>query len=78
MFYSKRKITDQLRTRLGVDGVLLKPYESIEAFLQQLPEGKKIGIDPSVTSIRLFNAVPESALVMMDMPPRRLKAIKTK
>ncbi|NUQ22750.1 MAG: aminopeptidase P family protein [Saprospiraceae bacterium] len=76
LFIQKEKVSDLLRTRLGVDGVLLKPYESIESFLQQLPEGKKIGIDPSVTSIRLFNAVPESALVMMDMPPRRFKAIK--
>ncbi len=76
LFIQKEKINDLLRTRLGLDGVLLKPYEAIEGFLQQLPDDKKIGIDPATTSIRLFNAVPEQALVIMDLPPRRLKAIK--
>lgn len=76
LFIEKQKISDLLRTRLGADGVLLKPYENIESFLQQLPEGKTIGLDATIANIRLYNAVPEAQLVQHDNIPRKLKAIK--
>lgn len=77
LFIDREKVSDLLRTRLGADGILLKPYETIEAFLQQLPEGKTIGVDATTTNIRLYNAIPEEQLVKHELVPRQLKAIKS-
>ncbi|MEM9922034.1 MAG: aminopeptidase family protein P, partial [Bacteroidota bacterium] len=73
LFVDAQKVEESLKSDLRNDGILLKPYEAIEAYLQQLEAD--ILLDKSSISIRLFNAIqhPRNG----DNIVRQLKAIKS-
>ncbi len=78
LFIDQEKVNDELKEKLGVDKVLLKPYDEIADFLSAIPEGQKILMDPSSTNIKLFNLVNEVQLVKGDTISAAMKAVKNK
>ena len=76
LFVAEEKINDSLRAALKADGVLIKPYAAINDFLQQLGKDHKILIDPTSTSISLFQCLEEEQVIRASNPAALMKAIK--
>lgn len=61
LFIDAQKVTPSLREVFQSEGILLKPYEEIEAYLNNLD--KAILVDPTKISNTLFNAIPTDLVV---------------
>lgn len=77
LFVDETKIPEAIQIRLKSDGVYIKPYQDIKAFLSALPEGENISIDRNKTSMGLYNSIPEKQVLFSSTIPIRLKAIKS-
>lgn len=74
LFINPEKVPDTLQQNLNDDGVILKPYEALEAFLQKLEN--PILVDDRSINVRLYQAIPEEQIIKGDNIPLALKAIK--
>lgn len=74
LFINAVKVPDHIKTNLNNDGIILKPYDAIESFLQKLEA--PILVDDRSISVRLFQAIPEQQIIKGDNIPLLLKAIK--
>ena len=54
---------EALAKTLEEDGILIKPYQEISAFLEQLEEEQKILFDRRSISIQLFKKIPDKAAI---------------
>lgn len=78
LFIDEEKIPDNLQAQLQADGVALRNYFAIMDYLEALPEGVSVLVDPQTVNRRLFDVIPEEQRIQGDNIPRRLKAIKNK
>lgn len=76
LFVDEKKIPAELKDKFQVDGILLKPYEEITPFLQQLGSKQNVLCDESTTSISLYEAIPARKRMIGTTISRQLKAIK--
>ncbi|MEZ5040878.1 MAG: aminopeptidase P family protein [Saprospiraceae bacterium] len=76
LFVEEGKIRPDLKEKLLIDGIVLKPYDAIIPFLEQLGSKQNVLCDPETVSIRLFEAIPLRKQLLGSNIPRRLKAIK--
>jgi len=74
LFINAAKVPDEIKTNLNKDGVILKPYDAIESFLQQLEA--PILVDDRSISVRLYKAIREDQIIKGDNITLLLKAIK--
>lgn len=74
LFINPEKVPDAIKQNLNNDGVILKPYESLEDFLQILEH--PILVDDRLINIRLYNAISETQIIKGDNIPLHLKTIK--
>ncbi len=77
LFIQPGKISEELQEELAAQGIFIKDYTYIENFVSSLSPDKTIAIDPSATSIHLFNAIPEGQSQQEKNIIRQIKAIKT-
>lgn len=74
LFINPEKVSDAIKQNLNNDGIILKPYDAIESFLEKLEA--PILVDDRSISVRLFQAIPEQQIIKGDNIPLLLKAIK--
>lgn len=78
LFVNPAKVPAELQSRLKRDGVQLRPYEDITAYLGKLPASATVLIDPRRISQNLPGAIPPSVAVVEDTNVTTwLKACKT-
>ena len=76
LFIDKIKVPQDLIVNLNNDHVQIFPYTSIQSFLENLSEDETILIDPSRTSIILFNAIRNAHIIFHLTISTPLKARK--
>lgn len=76
LFIEPSKVSDELKSKLNGDGILIKKYDEIEDFLKKLPQGKTIQIDASTINNYLFQTIPSDQIVKGQNIVRCQKAIK--
>ena len=78
LFLENEKISEGLKRKLNNNGVIIKPYSSLEDFLNKLPKRAKILIDQASTSNHIFNAINKDHIKDGKNIIAPLKAIKNK
>ena len=77
LFIQSSKVPADVRTRLEKDGVIISEYEDIFAYIQQLPAGINILVDPDKTSCALWESIPKNCQRKAGTSiPHSMKAIK--
>ncbi len=76
LFIKQSKLNELLSNTLKSDGVELHAYESVHAFLNELPSGKTIQIHNGSTNISLYNSITPAQIVSGSNITMSLKAIK--
>ncbi len=76
LFMDGEKLPDQLRQQLNQDGILVKHYNDLTAFLQQIPEGQSILIDLATVNNQNYNAIRSSSIREGENLVAELKGIK--
>ncbi len=76
LFVDEKKIPEALQDKFQIDGIILKPYDSIVPFLQELGSKQNVICDFDTVSIRLFDAIPPRKQLEGPTISRQLKAIK--
>ena len=77
LFVDAGKLPVDVRKALAGDAVAVAPYEAIEDYLQELPAGSAVLIDPDKTSYVLAQSIPAACTVRKKTSlPRVMKAIK--
>lgn len=75
-FVGEQKVPPALRQALAQDGVEIRPYDQIGAFLKNQAGGQTVLFDPGSTSILLYEQLPERQWKKCKNLIRPLKAIK--
>ncbi len=78
LFIDEQKISADIRSNLQADGLSIKPYEAIKGFLEQLPAGARVLLDPRSTNISLYQCLSEEQVQRGDAPSVLLRSIKNK
>ncbi len=76
LFIENSKVSDELKSILNKDGILLKPYNGITDFLKSLKKGRTIQIDISSTNNTIYNSIPKEQIKAGQNVVRCQKAIK--
>ncbi len=76
LFVDPEKLSEKIVNELQEDAVIVKPYESFENFLADLPSKKNVLFDPASISIRLFDAIVERKRVRGPNIVQQMKAVK--
>ena len=78
LFIDPAKMPDDIRRKLGRDGVKVYPYSAVTAYLSKLPAKAAVFIDPKRVSQNLPGALPATAKVLEGINVTTwLKACKT-
>ncbi|HHM21418.1 MAG TPA: aminopeptidase P family protein, partial [Bacteroidetes bacterium] len=78
LFVNKSKVPQKLMHKLNKDGIILKPYNSLNTFLNKLGKNSHILIDKSSTSIQVYNAIEKEKIINGSNITAPLKAVKNK
>ncbi len=76
LFVDQVKISADLKAALEKDGILLKPYQELHPFLQQLDKDTRILIDPSTTNIRTIECLKVAQTIEEANPSLLMRSIK--
>ena len=76
LFIESAKVPAPLKEKLNQDGVLLKPYDSLQDFLSKIGESQTVLLDLGTTSNQVFNAIAPSCVLEGDNIVAEMKAIK--
>ncbi|MCC6724831.1 MAG: aminopeptidase P family N-terminal domain-containing protein [Saprospiraceae bacterium] len=76
LFMEAAKLPEAIKQKLNDDGVLVMPYDSIEAFLKNIQEGQTVQIDLASINNQHQNAIKPSCIKEGDNIVAELKAIK--
>ena len=77
LFVNERVLSEEIRAHLAADGVSLRPYDGIEAYVASIPAGKKLQMNLGVVNSAILASVPEGVEVLdRDDPTNLPKATK--
>ncbi len=76
LFIETAKLSDELKLALNEDGIVVKPYDSLEEFLKKIGEKETMLLDLSITNNQVFNAIAPNSVLEGDSIVTELKAIK--
>lgn len=76
LFIDAAKVSAETKANLLQDGVILRPYDDLVRFLEDVPVEQQILIDVRTTNIRLFNAMDSQQVLKGDNIVMHLKALK--
>ncbi|MEI3119230.1 MAG: aminopeptidase family protein P [Parabacteroides johnsonii] len=72
-----QKIPAEIAEHLKKEGVTLADYGMLATFLSRLPERTRVFIDSKRTNVAIYNALPESSILIEGISPaNHLKSIK--
>lgn len=78
LFINPKKLTAEVTERLKKEGVKLADYSLLYTYLSRLPENTAVYLDGNKTNVAIYNALPESALLIEGISPAcHLKSIKS-
>lgn len=75
-FVNTSKVSAALVGEMEAQGIYLKAYDAVEAYLKELGADTKLLVDPSSINARLYEAIPGVSIVNGENIIRSLKAIK--
>lgn len=77
LFINESKLSDEAKSYLNKNGVLLHPYNDVYKFTQNLPSDEVVLFDPDRLNYTLYNSIPNSIKCVEQINPCVLmKAIK--
>ena len=77
LFVNPKKIPAEIAEHLKKEGVTLADYGMLATFLSRLPERTRVFIDNKRTNVAIYNALPESSILIEGISPaNHLKSIK--
>lgn len=77
LFVNEQVLNEEIKAHLAADGVTLRPYGSIEAYVAAIPSGKTVQMNLSVVNSAILSSVPQGVKVLDREDPTNLpKAIK--
>lgn len=76
LFTNTKKMTADLQAVLNTAGITIREYDEIIAFVSQLPENIKLGLEPSSLNVRLYKMI-NAKILHKDSPARIAKGQKT-
>ena len=78
LFVESRKLSPKLKNKLEAEGIGIKAYNELAAYLRQLPEATRILLDPDRTNQGIRKNIPKHCPVTEGLSvPCKLKAIKS-
>lgn len=78
LFVEKSKLSPEIANKLESEGIQISGYNELMDFIGQLPENKRVLIDPDRTSHAILKNIPAHCKVIEALSvPCKLKAIKT-
>jgi Xaa-Pro aminopeptidase len=78
LFVEKSKLSSELTSKLESEGIQILGYNELIDFTGQLPENKRVLIDPDRTSHAILQNIPAHCKLVESLSvPCKLKAIKT-
>lgn len=77
LFIDLDKVSSQIKARLLADGIELYAYTDLSAFLQALPAGLSMLLDPARTTVHVARQLQHLKLVEQLNPSQLMKACKT-
>lgn len=77
LFIDADKVTAEIKAHLLADGVELQAYADLPAFLQALPAGLSMHIDPARTTVDIARQLQHLKLIEQLNPSQLMKACKT-
>lgn len=77
LFVNPKKLPAEIAGHLKKEGVTLTDYGMLATFLSRLPERTRVFIDSKRTNVAIYNALPESSILIEGISPaNHLKSIK--
>ncbi len=77
LFVNPKKLPAEIAEHLKKEGVTLADYGMLATFLSRLPERTRVFVDSKRTNVAIYNALPESSILVEDISPaNHLKSIK--
>ncbi len=78
LFAQKEAFREELAGELADAGVRIQPYEQVYTYIKEIPQGKKVLMDPASVNFTLKKSIPEGVEILEEMNPTKLKkACKT-
>lgn len=78
LFIEDKKLPDELKTKLELEGVQIRPYNGLADFLKNLPIKTRILLDPDRTNQAILKNIPNQNSIIEGLSiPCQLKAIKS-
>ncbi|MET0154514.1 MAG: aminopeptidase P family protein [Rickettsiales bacterium] len=76
-FVDMSRVNRELRDALHEAGVKIRPLEECAAALEAIPEKARVLLDPSLTSMKHYNALKHAVVVPSPSPCAMMQAVKT-
>lgn len=78
LFAQKEAFREELAGELADAGVRIQPYEQVYTYVKEIPQGRKVLMDPASVNYTLKKSIPEGVEILEEMNPTKLKkACKT-
>lgn len=77
LFINEAKLSDEIKTILAKDNVILHPYNDVYAFVSRLSSNEAVLFDPARLNYALYNSIPDAVKrIEQTNPSILMKAIK--
>jgi len=77
LFAEENKFPLKMASEFDNLGIVILPYEETAGMLSTIPSGSSMLLNPSTTSVVLYNSIPSGVRIIEDISiPARLKSIK--
>lgn len=73
LFAQKEAFEEKLIAELASAGVTIQPYVQVYTYVKELPQGKKVLMDPGSVNYTLKKSIPEGVEILEEMNPTKLK-----
>jgi len=76
IFIDESKVSTALKSKLENEAIFIKPYEALTLFLSSIPRYKKMLVDSTSTSVKVYDAIRRDQLIQGSTISSGLKAVK--
>lgn len=76
-FIHEEVLSDELKAYCGENGIVIKPYEAIYDYAEEIPAGETVLLDKNMVNYRICHSLKSEVTVISDSNPTELmKAVK--
>lgn len=76
-FVHEEVLSDELKAYCGENGIVIKPYEAIYDYAEEIPAGENVLLDKNMVNYRICHSLKPEVTVISDSNPTELmKAVK--